>query len=189
MANLLTIGRILLIIPFTALFFVAWRPAMIAALLIYVLAALTDLFDGMVARARGETSAVGAALDPLADKLLVAAAILLLTKNGVIAGPAILAALIILLREMLVAGLREALAGQGRALPVAPLAKWKTAAQMLATASLLAVAPSGLAGAAFIPIANGLLWIAAALTFWTGADYAAKAAGALRRGPDGSGGR
>lgn len=181
MANLLTLGRILLIIPFAAIFFVdeAWN--MKAAFVIFTVAALTDFLDGWVARKLGETSALGAALDPIADKLLVAAALILLTRNGVIRDAGVVAALIIILREMLVAGLREALARRGQSLPVTPLAKGKTSLQLIAAGLLLAVAPAGFAGEALRPAAAGFLWLAAILTFWTGADYVVKAVGALGR--------
>ncbi len=180
MANLLTLSRVLLVLPFAAMFFVDARWAMNAALAIFVIASLTDLLDGWVARARGEASALGAALDPLADKLLVAAALLLLTRNGIIRDWGVIAALVILLREILVAGLREALAGRARTLAVTALAKWKTAAQIVALGLLLAAAPTGLVGEPLRPAAGGALWAAAVLTFWTGADYALKAARALR---------
>lgn len=183
MANLLTIGRILLIVPFAALFFADWPSAMSAAFAVFVIASVTDLFDGWVARARNETSALGAALDPLADKLLVAAALLLLTRNGVIAGASVVAALAILLREILVAGLREALRGRDGALPVTRLAKWKTAAQMTAIAALLAAAPGGIAPNLLEGVAPALLWLAAALTLWTGAIYAFAAIRALGASP------
>ncbi|MEQ1929336.1 MAG: CDP-diacylglycerol--glycerol-3-phosphate 3-phosphatidyltransferase [Parvularculaceae bacterium] len=183
MANYLTLGRILLIVPFAVLFFIEWRSAMTAAFVVFVVASLTDLLDGMVARARGEVSALGAALDPLADKLLIAAALLLLTRNGVIAGSAVIAALVILLREILVTGLREALGGRAMALPVTRLAKWKTTAQLVALAALLAAAPGGIAPAALHAPGTALLWAAALLTLWTGADYVLRATKALRAAP------
>lgn len=182
MANLITLARIGLIAPFAAMFYVSAPWAMTAALVIFLIAASTDFLDGMVARARGETSALGAALDPLADKLLVAAALILLIRNGVIAGAGVFAALIIILREILVSGLREAVAQRGRTLAVTGLAKWKTAAQLVAAGLLLASAPGGPFGEGLRPFASGLFWIAAVLTFWTGAEYALKAA-AILRGP------
>lgn len=180
MANLITLARMALVIPFAAMFFIDAPWAMIAALVIFTIAALTDFLDGWVARKRGESSALGAALDPIADKLLVAAALVLLVRNGVIRDAGVVAALIILLRELLVAGLREAMAQRGLSLPVAPLAKWKTTFQLVACGFLLAAAPGGLAGESLRPVAAGLFWLAAILTFWTGADYAFKAASALR---------
>lgn len=188
MANLLTVSRIVLIIPFAALFFLDAAFAMKAAFALFALAAATDFFDGLVARARNEASALGATLDPIADKLLVAAALLLLTRNGVIADWNVIAALVILLREILVTGLREATAAYGD-LTVTRLAKWKTAAQLAALGLLLASAPGGFIGEAARPVAVGMLWMAAILTIWTGAAYVAQALNALkrpqRRGPEG----
>lgn len=179
MANLLTLGRILLIVPFVALFLadVAWN--MKAAFVIFAIAAMTDYFDGFVARRRNEASALGAALDPLADKLLIVAALLLLTRNGVIEGYGVVATLIIILREILVTGLREAVAVRGGALPVTPLAKWKTFAQLAAAGALLLSAPNGFVSDQLRPLGTGLLWAATLLTLWTGADYAARAARVL----------
>lgn len=182
MANLLTASRVLLVIPFAAMFYLDAPWAMQAALAIFALASLTDLVDGRIARARGETSALGAALDPLADKILVAAALLLLTRNGIIRDWGVIAALLILMREFLVTGMREAMAQYGAKLEVTVLAKWKTAAQVVALGLLLAAAPTGFAGEAWRPAAGGMLWAAAVLTIWTGADYALKAVAVLRGG-------
>jgi cardiolipin synthase len=172
-----------LIAPFTAAFLMdaAWN--MSAAFVIFVIAALTDFFDGWVARRRNETSALGAALDPIADKLLIAAALLLLTRNGVIRDAGVIAALLIILREIFVAGLREATAQRAITLSVTTLAKWKTTSQLVAVGFLLAAAPGGLAGESLRPFAAGLLWLSAVLTLWTGAVYAWKAFGALRGAP------
>ena len=97
-----------------------------------------------------------------------------------VAGAGVFAVLVIVLRELLVSGLREAVSARGRALPVTGLAKWKTTAQLVAAGALLAAAPGGLVGAPLHPLAVGLLWLAGALTFWTGADYALRAARLLR---------
>jgi CDP-diacylglycerol--glycerol-3-phosphate 3-phosphatidyltransferase len=180
MANFLTLSRIALIIPFAAMFFTAAAWAPVAALCIFVLAAATDFLDGIIARARGETSPLGAALDPLADKLLVAAALLLLVRNGTIREADVVASLAILLREILIGGLREAVSARGQDLAVIPLAKWKTAAQLSAIALFLAAAPSSLVGAALLPWASVALWIAAFLTVVTGAAYARRAVDLLR---------
>ncbi len=180
MANLLTLARIALILPFAAMFYVSASWAMTAALVIFIIAASTDFLDGYIARARGETSALGAALDPLADKLLVAAALILLIRNGVIAGAGVAAALIIILREILVGGLREAVTLKGASLPVTGLAKGKTALQLIAVGLLLASAPGGVLGEGARAIASGAFWLAAILTLWTGADYSWRAAGLLR---------
>ncbi|MGE0408653.1 MAG: CDP-diacylglycerol--glycerol-3-phosphate 3-phosphatidyltransferase [Amphiplicatus sp.] len=181
MANLLTLLRILLIVPFTAAFLwdASWN--MSVAFCFFAASALTDFFDGYVARKRNEVSALGAALDPIADKLLVAAALFLLVRNGVVREAGVVAAIVIVLREILVSGLREALARRGEALAVTGLAKWKTAGQLLAVGALLAAAPGGIAGEGLRPLASGLLWLAAVLTFWTGADYASRAAALLSR--------
>jgi CDP-diacylglycerol--glycerol-3-phosphate 3-phosphatidyltransferase len=180
MATLITLARIALIVPFAAMFFIAAPWAMTAALVIFIVAAATDFLDGMIARARGEVSALGAALDPLADKLLIAAALILLIRNGVIAGAGVIAALVIILREILVGGLREAVTAAGGSLPVTALAKGKTAAQLIAAAMLLAAAPGGAVGEALRPLASGVFWLAAVLTFWTGAGYVLNATAYLR---------
>lgn len=181
MANIITIGRIVLVIPFILVFLSNTTWNMTAALVIFIIAALTDFLDGWVARARNEVSALGAALDPIADKLLVAAALLLLARNGLLHGAGVIGALVILLREILVGGLREALAARSQSLPVTPLAKGKTSAQLLAIALLLAAAPNGLIGEALRPIGVGVFWVAVILTFWTGADYTIKSLRLLRR--------
>lgn len=183
MANLITLSRIALIVPFAALFFAATPWAMKAAFALFALAAASDFLDGWIARARKETSALGAAIDPLADKLLVAAAILLLVRNGVIRDAEIVAALVIILREILVSGLREAIGRRGEALPVTRLAKWKTAAQLVAVGLFLAAAPGGLAGEALRPAASGVFWLAAFATAYTGADYTGRAVRLLRAPP------
>lgn len=180
MANLITSARIALIIPFIFVFMANASWNMSAALVIFVIAALTDFIDGRVARARGETSALGAALDPIADKLLVAAALILLARNGVIAGAGVVAVLVIILREVFVSGLREALGRRGEALAVTSLAKWKTTAQLVATGLLIAAAPTGIIGDSLRPAASAALWIAAMLTFWTGTEYGLRAIHLLR---------
>jgi CDP-diacylglycerol--glycerol-3-phosphate 3-phosphatidyltransferase len=181
MAMLLTLARFVLVLPFAALFFVDAGWAIKAAFAVFAVAALTDFLDGHVARAKREESKLGAALDPIADKVLIAAALLLLVRNGVVHGWAVIAVLIILLREILVGGLREAVAQQSESLPVTKLAKFKTGAQVLAAGLLLAAAPTGIAGPSLEPVAAAMLWLAAILTLATGADYARRAAAILRR--------
>ncbi len=177
MANLITLARILLIIPFAGLFFIDAPWAMTAALAVFLIASLSDFLDGYIARKRGEVSALGAAFDPLADKLLVAAALLLLTRNGVIAGAGVIGALIILLREIWVGGLREALAiyAKNAALPVSRMGKLKTTLQMTALSLMLASVPSGLFGPALAPLATGIFWAAVIVTLWSGAQYTRQA--------------
>ncbi len=158
------------------------------ALGLFLAAAATDWLDGWLARRLGQESALGAVLDPIADKAMTVIALAVLTGLTAETGPGgarldpwvALPAAAILLREIAVAGLREAL-GPGAGLAVTRLAKWKTAAQMGAIAAMLAAAPlaaAGLAGAE--PAARALLWLAAALTLVTGWDYAAKAVAYIR---------
>ncbi len=141
------------------------------ALGIYVVAAITDFFDGYLARVWSQQSAIGRMLDPIADKLLVSASLLMMASDGTIRGWSLWAAVVILCREILVSGLREFLADLRVSVPVTRLAKWKTAAQLVAVAVLLA----GPAADALIPgiTLTGivLLWIAAILTLYTGWDY------------------
>lgn len=172
LATWLTLARIVLIVPFALLF---WFGAPVLAAILFAVAGLTDWLDGYVARKRGEVSALGAALDPIADKLLTIAALILLCASNAIDGAAVIAALAIGLREVLVGGLREALAGRAVSLPVTYLAKIKTTAQFLAFVFLIGAAGRG----PWDDIGNTLLWIAAALTVWTGYKYTQKAVSAL----------
>jgi cardiolipin synthase (CMP-forming) len=143
------------------------------ALAFFVVAAITDYFDGYFARAWHQYSAIGRMLDPIADKLLVAATLLMLVADETIASWSLWAAIIILCREILVSGLREFLAELRVSLPVTRIAKWKTAAQLIAIGFLVA----GPAGDSVLPenwtlnIGLTLLWIAAGLTLYTGWDY------------------
>jgi cardiolipin synthase len=172
--NILTLVRIGLIPVLAALFFVdaAWAPW--AACAAFVVAAATDWFDGWFARKLEQESAFGMLLDPIADKMLVAATLFLLVGFDRIGEWSIIPALIILLREFLVSGMREYLAGLHAAgvLKVGVLAKWKTAVQMVAMALLI------VGGAApGLPIQEaGLaaLWLAGLLTLITGWGYLAK---------------
>lgn len=172
--NLLTLFRIAIIPALVGLLFIADGPARWAACALFVVAAISDYFDGYLARHRNEVSPLGRFLDPIADKLLVASVILMLVAIGAIRGWVILPALVILCREILVSGLREYLAEIRVPLPVSQLAKWKTAIQMIALGVLIV----GESGPAFLPvqlIGEIGLWLAAALTMITGYDY-------LRRG-------
>lgn len=170
--NLLTYGRIVAIPALVGLLYwpkddwVRW-----IALAIYVVAAVTDYLDGWIARAWSQQSAIGRMLDPIADKLLVAALLLMLVADGTIHGWTLWAAIVILCREILVSGLREFLAELKVSVPVSKVAKWKTTAQLLALGFLVA----GPAGDKVLPantqIGTWLLWVAAALTIYTGWDY------------------
>ena len=141
------------------------------ALAIYAAAAITDFFDGYLARAWSQQSSLGRMLDPIADKLLVAAVLLTLTADGTISGPSLWAAIVILCREILVSGLREYLAELRVPVPVTAVAKWKTTVQLISLGFLIA----GTAGEAVLPgstkVGLVLLWIAAILTLYTGWDY------------------
>jgi CDP-diacylglycerol--glycerol-3-phosphate 3-phosphatidyltransferase/cardiolipin synthase len=142
-----------------------------AAFWLFVGAAITDWLDGYLARRLEQQSMLGRMLDPIADKLIVGAALIMLVHDRTIDGVSMWAAIVILCREILVSGLREFLAELKVTVHVTALAKWKTAAQMVALAVLIA----GPAGDRIIPgitaFGIGLLWLAAVLTLWTGYDY------------------
>jgi cardiolipin synthase len=141
------------------------------ALLIYVLAAITDFFDGYLARRWGQQSSLGRMLDPIADKVLVAVILLVLCGDQILRGGHVWAAIIILAREVLVSGLREYLGQLRVSVPVTQIAKWKTTVQLVAIGLLIA----GPAGDTVIPGVTwaGIigLWVAAGLTLYTGYDY------------------
>lgn len=174
--NLLTYARIIAVPLVVLCFFLEGRlqssdAARWGALAIFIIASVTDFFDGYLARIWKQTSTIGRMLDPIADKLLVSACLLLLAADGTIAGWTLWAAIIILCREILVSGLREYLAELKVSVPVSRLAKWKTTIQMVAVAFLLA----GPAGDKVVPIITilgiVLLWVAALITLYTGWDY------------------
>ncbi|MCB9948988.1 MAG: CDP-diacylglycerol--glycerol-3-phosphate 3-phosphatidyltransferase [Rhodospirillaceae bacterium] len=171
--NILTGLRIVLIPPLLALFYVPAAWAAWAAAAVFVVAAVTDFFDGYLARRRQVVSLWGRLFDPIADKMLVAAALMALVAFGRVGGIHILAAVIILLREILISGLREFLAGaEAKGIPVTPLAKWKTTVQMAAIAMLI-VGQAGPGGPGFVTAGLVGLWLAAALTVITGWQYMA----------------
>ena len=173
--NLLTLSRIAAIPLLVVL--VALRTPLgdMAACVVFSVAAITDYFDGKIARERQITSGFGRMLDPIADKLLVGAALMLLAGYDRLPHWSLLPAIVVLLRELLVSGLREYLAGLRIGLPVTPLAKWKTGFQMGALGTLLA-GDSGapVVGLGFLPVSligEAMLWAAAVLTLATGWDY------------------
>lgn len=168
--NQLTLFRIAIIPVFVGLFFLRTGLGDWLACGLFALASITDFFDGYIARRTGQQSTFGRFLDPVADKLLVAAAILMMAGFGHIAGLALIPALIILCREFLVSALREYLSGLRTGLPVSQLAKWKTTVQMVALGVLI-VGDSGPAGWPVREVGEILLWIAAVLTLITGYDY------------------
>jgi len=183
--NLLTLSRILAV-PLLAflLWWPDWQLGYGLAFGLYSLMGITDYFDGYLARSSGAVSKLGMFLDPIADKIMIAAVILVLTAQGVLRGPYVgdahvIAGLIILVREIAVSGLREFLGGLQVSVPVSKLAKWKTTLQIIALGSLI------LGGAlpgwnvwiggieSNVPHTVGLatLWGAAILTLVTGWDY------------------
>ncbi|HWL81542.1 MAG TPA: CDP-diacylglycerol--glycerol-3-phosphate 3-phosphatidyltransferase [Roseomonas sp.] len=173
--NLLTLSRIAAV-PLLVLLAVLRLPwADLAACAVFSAAAITDYFDGKIARERQLISAFGRMLDPIADKLLVGAALMLLAGLSHLSLLGLVAAIVILLREILVSGLREYLAGLSVGLPVTRLAKWKTGVQMTALGILLAGDSGGsVLHLSFLPlnaIGEVMLWLAAALTLLTGWDY------------------
>jgi cardiolipin synthase len=169
--NNLTYGRLVAVPVVAGLLLWGGDGARWLALIIFILAAVTDFFDGYLARKWGQQSALGRMLDPIADKVLVAVILLVLAADRTISGGHIWAAIIILSREVLVSGLREFLAELRVSVPVTKVAKWKTTVQLVAIGFLIA----GPAGDKIMPYVSDLglagLWIAAALTLYTGYDY------------------
>jgi len=176
--NVLTIGRIILVPIFIFTFYLPgglgdWIP-----FFIFVLASFTDFLDGLLARLYKEESKLGELLDPIADKIIVSSALVLLVMNDTINNYEVIAAIIILTREILISGLREFLAKVQVSMPVNNLAKFKTFLQMFAIAALL----TGESGNKLIQFGDYnihtigiiLLWIAAFLTIYTGYDYIRK---------------
>jgi cardiolipin synthase (CMP-forming) len=174
--NLLTLSRIFAV---PILVFLLWRPAPLdyaITFVLYCLVGITDYFDGYLARAQGRISRLGQFLDPIADKIMVGAVLVMLISSRKanpipeIAGLHIIPAVVILLREIIVSGLREFLAELRVSVPVSALAKWKTTFQMVALGALI------LGGA--VPqypwvhlVGLVCLWAAAGLTLVTGYDY------------------
>ncbi len=173
--NLLTLSRIAAIPLLVALVALHDSAADLAACIVFSTAAITDYFDGKLARARRQQSDLGRMLDPIADKLLVGAALMMLVGQNRLSSLGLYPAIVIMLREILVSGLREYLAGIRIGLPVTRLAKWKTGFQMGALGTLLAGDTSAtLLHLGFLPVSmigEVMLWVAAALTLITGWDY------------------
>ncbi len=167
----LTLSRIVAIPGIVALFFMKDDYVRYFACALYTAAAVTDYFDGYLARAWKLQTKLGRIFDPIADKLLVAATILLLVAFDRINGILILPALVILCREVLVSGLREFLAEIRAGLPVSRLAKWKTGIQMTALGFLIVSDAAPTAAFPITLIGEIGLWLAAALTLITGWDY------------------
>jgi len=168
--NLLTLSRIFTVPLLVALLWQPGRFDYALAFGLYVLMGVTDYFDGYLARAKGTVSKLGVFLDPIADKIMVAAAIVMLIVTDEIRGWSVIAALIILLREIAVSGLREFLALLRVSMPVSQLAKWKTAFQLVSLGAL--ILSGAVPGWSFVhDVGIFSLWAAAFLTLITGWDY------------------
>ena len=176
--NILTIGRIILVPIFIGAFYLPGSMGDWIPFFIFILASFTDFFDGLLARLYKEESKLGELLDPIADKIIVTSALFLLVMDGTIKEFEIIAAIIIMIREILISGLREFLAKVQVTMPVSKLAKFKTFIQMFAIATLL----TGESGNKIINFGDYnihsigiiLLWVAAFLTIYTGYDYVRK---------------
>jgi len=176
--NILTIGRIILVPIFVFAFYLPGILGDLIPLIIFLLASFTDFLDGLLARLYKEESKLGELLDPIADKIIVAAALILLVMNDTIKNYEVIAAIIILTREILISGLREYLGKSQVSIPVTSLAKFKTFIQMFSIAILL----TGESGNKLInfqdynanTIGIILLWLSAFLTLYTGYDYVKK---------------
>ena len=176
--NILTIGRIIIVPFFVISFFLPGSYGEIIPFLLFVLASFTDFLDGLLARLYKEESKLGELLDPIADKIIVSTALILLVMNGTIQNYEVIAAIIILTREILISGLREFLADVQIKIPVSSLAKGKTFIQMFSIAILL----TGETGNTIINFEDYnaqtvgiiLLWLSAFLTLYTGYDYVRK---------------
>ncbi|MFD1704375.1 CDP-diacylglycerol--glycerol-3-phosphate 3-phosphatidyltransferase [Methylopila henanensis] len=169
--NLLTYGRIAAVPVVVGCLYAEADIYRWCAVGLFMVAAITDFLDGYLARAWAQQSPLGRMLDPIADKLLVSACLLMLCAINTIEGWSLWAAVVILCREVLVSGLREFLAELRVSVPVTRLAKYKTTAQLIAVGFLLA----GPAGDKILPgvtaVGLGLLWFSAILTLYTGYDY------------------
>ena len=176
--NILTIGRIIIVPFFVISFFLPGFYGEIIPFLLFILASFTDFLDGLLARLYKQESKLGELLDPIADKIIVSAALILLVMNGTIQNYEVIAAIIILTREILISGLREFLADVQVKIPVSSLAKGKTFIQMFSIAILL----TGETGNKIINFEDYnaqtvgiiLLWLSAFLTLYTGYDYVRK---------------
>ena len=176
--NILTIGRIIIVPIFVLTFFIPGFFGDLIPFFLFILASFTDYLDGLLARLFKEESKLGELLDPIADKILVATALILLVMNGTIKNYEVIAAVIILTREILISGLREFLAKTSVSIQVTSLTKLKTLLQMLSIAILL----TGESGNKLInfqdynaqTIGIILLWLSAFLTLYTGYDYVRK---------------
>ena len=176
--NILTIGRLIIVPIFVVSFYLPGVVGDLVPFFLFITASFTDFLDGLLARLYKEESKLGELLDPIADKIIVAAALILLVMNGTIKNYEVIAAIIILTREILISGLREFLARASVSMQVTSLSKLKTFLQMLSIAILL----TGESGNKIInfqdynaqTIGIILLWLSAFLTLYTGYDYVRK---------------
>jgi cardiolipin synthase len=168
--NLLTLARIVLIPIMMVAFYANDRFGNWVAAIVFMLACFTDFLDGYVARVWSQTTKVGQFLDPVADKLLVSSTLLLLAGFDRISRFTLIPAIVILCRDIMVSGLREYLSELKVNMPVTPLAKWKTAVQMIAISFLL-LGDSSVFGKSFLLLGEGLLWAAAVMTLISGFNY------------------
>ena len=176
--NILTIGRIILVPIFIGTFYLPGAMGDWIPFFIFILASFTDFLDGLLARLYKEESKLGELLDPVADKIIISSALVLLIMDDTIKDLEVIAAIIIMIREILISGLREFLAKVQVTVPVTKLAKYKTFIQMFAISILL----TGESGSNIISFGNYnahfigiiLLWLAAFLTIYTGYDYVRK---------------
>jgi cardiolipin synthase len=181
--NALTLSRIALVPLFVAAFFLPGDGGRWVVFVLFCVGGLTDAVDGMIARRLKAETSLGRMLDPIADKLIVSAALLMLSSDRTLQGIHLIPALVILCREILVSGLREFLAGAQVSLPVTRVAKLKTVVQMVAIAALIASSASEHMLPGVTSIALFGMWVAAALTLYTG--YAYLQAGLVHaRGPN-----
>lgn len=177
LANILTVTRLVLL-PLIVLFlYLPFVWAAWVSLGIYVFGSLTDYLDGYVARKYGQESDFGRLMDPVSDKIFVMTILLMLVAVDRITGGWVLGVVIIMVREFLVSGLREFLGGRAESLPVTPLAKWKTAVQMLAIGLLIIQPASWIAGT----LGHVLLISASLLTAYTGWQYLQKGLSVISR--------
>jgi CDP-diacylglycerol--glycerol-3-phosphate 3-phosphatidyltransferase len=182
--NALTIARIGLVPLFVAAFFLPGDDGRWLVFVLFCLAGVTDAFDGMIARRLKAESSFGRMLDPIADKLIVSAALLMLAADRTLQGIQLVPALVILCREILVSGLREFLAGADVSIPVTRIAKLKTVMQVAAIAALIASSASErmLPGVTSAALAG--LWVASGLTMYTGYAYLLAGLHHVRGGQD-----
>jgi cardiolipin synthase len=201
--NALTVLRILLVPVFVVAYVIPGEIARLVAFMVFALAGISDWLDGFAARKLKAGSDFGRMLDPIADKVLVGVALMMLVAegtfthfkpNGMLSLLKLVPALIILAREILVSGLREFLAGTRVSVPVTAVAKFKTAVQMIAIGAMI-LAPladvlvPGIPSLTYTTIAYLLLWLAAALTVYTGVVYFRNGMAHLRPGPSSEPGR